>query len=299
MSGDFDDTIVQIEPDDIRIGVSLQNIRTTWDADSIRTLADSIYEDGLQHPITIMEIEDPDTGDEVIELVSGSRRLRAIQLILSQIDDEWNDGKVPAIEYVGDVDNAKFVNVKENIDRENLNDVDIAAWIATMVEEGWAQKELAEKLGRSAQYVSFRKVFHDKSSDMLKQRLREGKISFTAAYELAKNCEEGDQDKYIKNHEKSFTRAISVQDAQNSNNPNKTVRPSKKQREAILGKAMALADDGSRFAQGVVVSLRWADGLQTLDEIEEELNVASKEVAANQTNQVTARPLSDEDDGEE
>jgi len=267
----FDNTVVEVPIDDIRVGVHVRNIRTHFDEARIRELADSIHRDGLMNPLVIMETED-ESGARILELVAGERRLRAIQYICSVVEATFMDAGVPCITYVGTLHEAEFVNASENIDREDVDEVDTAAWLHRRTEEGVSQQELADKLHRSLPWVNFRVLFHERAVDELKQLLREGLISFTAASELSKNLGPDDQRKRVERARK-FNEKISLQTAQNAGNPNKTARPGKRARTAMLAKAEEHVDT-SPFHRGAAYALRWTDGLLADDEMEEALEAA-------------------------
>jgi len=266
----FDTSTVEIPVDTIVLGNTIRNIRTVFDRERIEELADGIQRDGLMVPLIVMETED-DEGEPIVELIAGERRLRAIKTIRKREPDFLEDG-VPCVQFEGTIHEAKYVNASENIDRENLDEVDVSQWLYSRVQDGVTQSELADRLHRSAQWVSFRVTFHERACDEVKQALREGLISFTAAYELSKNLSAEDQAKWIakarRNQEK-----ISLESARNAGNQNKTPCPGKRDRSKMLARAEKAADDtGSEKARGMAISLRWVDGLISDDEMEEALS---------------------------
>ena len=117
------------------VGVNIKNIRTTIDEKGILELAQSIHADGQLVPIVVMIAEDED-GSPICELVCGARRLRAVQYILENIDEEWNSGEIRCTKYTGSVEDAELLNGLENIEREDVNPVDQCEWILRMIEEG-------------------------------------------------------------------------------------------------------------------------------------------------------------------
>jgi ParB-like chromosome segregation protein Spo0J len=274
---ELDQETVLVPIDEIVIGRNITNIRTHFPEESIKELAQSIYDDGLLQPIIVMECEDPDTGDEITELVAGARRIRAIQFILANIDEEWTceedgpPGMVKASQFTGDIEDAEVLNAVENLEREQVDEVDTSAWLHRMVEEsGWIQNDLAKKLHKSPQWVSARITLHTRGSDKLKAALREGLLAFTTAYELAKrlNHEEQDAkvDKARQNNEK-----LTLEEAERVDDPNKSPRPTKKKIGDMLAKAQAAAADPAKHgnAHGVYMALRWVLGTLADDEIEE------------------------------
>lgn len=261
---------IHIPADDILIGRNIKNIRSVFSEQATRELADDIYENGLIHNPTVMEIEDDD-GDISYELVAGERRLRAIQLIQSDRDDTFMEDGVPCTLFVGTVEDGSFVNATENLSREDVDDVDTSRWVAMQVDNGLTQSTLAKKLSKSLQWVNFRDLFHRRACDELKEALREGLLSFTAAYQLSKNVDHDEQKKRIQ-RARSFNEKITVEEATNAGDPDRTSRPSAKKREHMLAKSETIREKtGSEISLGVSTALRWVDGLITDEEMEKTL----------------------------
>jgi ParB-like chromosome segregation protein Spo0J len=263
----FDTEIVEIPIKDIHVGVTITNIRTMFDNNTIHELADAIYRDGLMSPLIVMTAENTE-GATVTELVAGERRLRAIQHIQRNMDKDFMSSGVPCIQFEGTIHDAVFINASENIEREQIDEVDTSAWLFQRVEDGVTQTELAERLHKKLQWVNFRILFHQRACAEVKQALREGLISFTAAYELSKNLEAEDQRKFVQ-RARRLNEKISLAEAQNSNKPERTKKPSKKAREKMLLRADRLTDDkGSDIGRGVALAIRWVDGLISHDDME-------------------------------
>ena len=240
--------------------VTLQNIRTDFNEGRIRELADDIYDEGLINDLLVMEIEDPDSGDEIIELVAGARRKRAISYIRKNYDHTFMDEGVPCKYFVGDSEDADFANVKENIEREDVDDVDLGAWIAKKVEQGYTQTALAEKLHRSVQYVNFRYTFHNRACEVLKEFLREGGCKFTTAYEISKNFPAEEDQIRLVNKKRNQDETLTLEEARNTN-PNKKTRPSKAKLQKILSRATICADQGSETCFGIQQGISYCLGL--------------------------------------
>lgn len=265
----FDTTIIPVDISEIHVGVHVKNIRTVFDEAGISELAKGIQRDGLMNPLTVMMAEDAD-NNQITELVAGERRLRAIQFIRSNLDPNFLDEGVPCIVYTGGVHDAEFANALENLDRENVDAVDTSSWLHRRVSEGVTQGELAEKLNRSAPWIGARVTFFERACDELKQALREGIISESAAFELAKNLDKAEQKKRIEKARK-FGEKISVEDAKRANDPNQSSKPSKKERERQLAEAQKTAADNA-VARGVAAGLKWCDGLLTTEELQETIS---------------------------
>lgn len=250
-------------------GVNITNIRTVFNENSIKELAEGIFKDGLLNPLVVMEAEDKE-GDPIIELVCGARRLRAIQYIIENFDPDWGDGEVRCTQYTGSVEDAAFLNGLENIEREEVDHVDTCAWLFRMVEgNGWTQEEMAQRMRKSPQWVSMRITIHRKGTDTLKQALRDGVISISAAYELAKQLSADDQDKRVNKARKNAEK-ITQTEAEVAGDPDRVPRPSKKKLGNILSKAeKAAADLKKRNAHGVAMAIRYVFGTISLEEIEQ------------------------------
>ena len=235
--------------------------------DKIEELAQSIYNEGLMSPVIIMDSVN-ESGEDIIELVAGERRLRAIKHIRNTIDANFFN-EVPCIQFEGTYHDAVFAAATENIAREQVDDVDTAAWIVRQVDDGVTQTEISERIHKSVQYVNFRYTFHNRACDEVKQALREGIISFYAAYELTKNLGPDEQAKWINKARRDQSR-ISLAQAKVAGSSNKSTKPSKRKRDRMLARATAAADDrGSETARGLMFALSWVDGLTTDEEIED------------------------------
>ena len=111
--------------------------RKTFDEEGLAELAASIAEHGLIQPITVRP-----TASGIYEIVAGERRWRAARMAGLQ--------EVPVM--VMDVDDRKtsVLALIENIQRENLNPIELAGSFRALIEEyGLTQEELSETLGKS------------------------------------------------------------------------------------------------------------------------------------------------------
>ena len=111
--------------------------RRTFNKESIEELAQSIRVDGLIQPIVVRP-----RGDDGYLLVVGERRLRAAKI--AGLTD------IPAIVQDIAADRILEVTLVENIQREDLNPIEIALALRTMSEElGLSHEMLAERTGKS------------------------------------------------------------------------------------------------------------------------------------------------------
>lgn len=115
--------------------------RRKFDEQALEELADSIRTLGLIQPITVK----PKDGKYLI--ISGERRWRAAQAAGVE--------RVPA--YIRDVDdtNLHAMALVENIQRQDLNSIEVALGLQRLIEEcGLTQDELADKVGKKRSTIS-------------------------------------------------------------------------------------------------------------------------------------------------
>jgi ParB family chromosome partitioning protein len=115
--------------------------RKKFDQDKLKLLSDSIKADGVLQPVVVRKQENQ------YELVMGERRLQAARLA--------GVPTVPVVvKNVKDVDSLRL-SVVENIQRENLNDIEVAmAYHALVGTFGLTQSELAQFVGRERSSVA-------------------------------------------------------------------------------------------------------------------------------------------------
>lgn len=262
----LDKNVVKIPVDEIRVGVNVQNIRTVFSEDSILELAESIHANGLINPLVVMETEDQN-GNAIVELVCGARRLRAIQWILNNVDEDWHDGEVNCTVLVGSLSDADFLNGLENIDREDIDEVDKCNWVFRMTERGFTQEELAQRAHKSAQWISSRLTVHRRGSDKLKAALRDRLISFSAAYKLAQQLSLEEQDKRI-DRARKFDEKLTLAEAEVAGDENRVAKPNKKRLTALLTDALAATtNEKKKNAYGVAMGLQFVLGLASEEEV--------------------------------
>ena len=115
--------------------------RTEFDEEALAELADSIRELGLIQPITVKR-----DGEKYI-IISGERRWRASQRAGLE--------SIPA--YIREVDDTTLhaMALVENIQREDLNAIEISLGMQRLVEEcGLTQEALATRLGKKRSTVA-------------------------------------------------------------------------------------------------------------------------------------------------
>jgi ParB family chromosome partitioning protein len=148
--------------------------RREFDQQKLEDLARSIRQYGVIQPLTVsrVEIHKDDGGLATeYELIAGERRLRAARLAGIK--------EVPVLIRAGqDDDKTKLeLAIIENLQREDLNPIDRAkAFEQLHTQFGFKHSEIAEKIGRSREYVSntLRLLMLPAS---MQDALRDGKIA--------------------------------------------------------------------------------------------------------------------------
>lgn len=115
--------------------------RKAFVEEALEELAESIRRSGVQEPVIVRKV-----GDDY-ELVSGERRVRASIMA--------DAPTVPAI--CRDVSDSEMLRLGliENIQREDLNPIELAqAYQALLEEFGWTQEQMAEEVGKKRATVT-------------------------------------------------------------------------------------------------------------------------------------------------
>jgi ParB family transcriptional regulator, chromosome partitioning protein len=124
--------------------------RRDFNQDAIRDLASSIREFGIIQPIVVTKIEKETANgvDVEYELIAGERRLLASKMLGLRV--------VPAIIRNVVLEREKLeLAVIENIQRENLNPIEVSRSFQRLQEEfHLTQREIAAKLGKSREAVA-------------------------------------------------------------------------------------------------------------------------------------------------
>lgn len=116
--------------------------RTNFDQESLQELSSSIKEIGLIQPITLRKI-----ADNKFQIIAGERRFRAAQMA--------GLGKIPA--FIREVDNDSMLEMAlvENIQREDLNPIEIGLSYQRLIEEcNLTQEVLSARVGKKRSTVA-------------------------------------------------------------------------------------------------------------------------------------------------
>ncbi len=146
--------------------------RAKFDDEALAELADSIRTLGVIQPITVKR----NTDNEYV-IISGERRWRASKMAGLE--------RVPA--YIREVDDANLhaMALVENIQRQDLNAIEIALGMQRLVDEcGLTQDSLAEKVGKKRSTVAnYMRLLHLPNEVQL--AVKEGLISMGHAKAIA------------------------------------------------------------------------------------------------------------------
>ena len=115
--------------------------RTQFDDEALAELAESIKQLGVIQPITVKK-----SGEEYI-IISGERRWRAAQMVGVE--------RLPAYIRAVDDEYLHAMALVENIQRQDLNAIEIALGMQRLIEEcGLTQEAMADKVGKKRSTVS-------------------------------------------------------------------------------------------------------------------------------------------------
>lgn len=116
--------------------------RTTFDEEALAELAASIRELGIIQPLSLRK-----TGADTYQIIAGERRFRAARM--AGLSD------VPA--YIRTANEAELTEMAliENIQREDLNAIEIALGMQRLIDEcGLTQEQMADRVGKKRSTVS-------------------------------------------------------------------------------------------------------------------------------------------------
>jgi ParB family chromosome partitioning protein len=118
------------------------NPRTNFEKEALFDLRESILEHGIIQPLTVRKM-----GHDKYQLISGERRYRASQLAGLK--------KVPAYIRIANDQNMLEYALVENIQREDLNAIEIALSYERLLSEcELTQEELSEKISKSRSNIA-------------------------------------------------------------------------------------------------------------------------------------------------
>lgn len=213
--------------------------RTEFDQVALNELADSIKIQGLIQPITVRKL-----AANKYQLISGERRFRASKLA--------GLTKVPA--YIRSANDQQMLEMAliENIQRENLNAIEVALSFQRMIDEvGLKQEQLGERVGKNRTTVTnYLRLL--KLPPAIQASIRDQKISMGHARALI-NVDSVDKQLFI--HQEILEKGLSVRKVEElvRNLQHLPLKASEKPKEkAVSFQYQKLQDDlASKFATRV------------------------------------------------
>ncbi|MCF8232128.1 MAG: ParB/RepB/Spo0J family partition protein [Bacteroidales bacterium] len=157
--------------------------RDKVDEEALQELAESIKEQGIIQPLTIRKM-----GYEQYQLISGERRLKAAKLAGME--------EIPAYIRVANDEQMLEMALVENIQREDLNAMEIAISYNRLMEEvNLTQEKLAQRLGKSRTTIAnFLRLL--KLPAEIQSAVQENKLTMGQARPLI-NIEDDEQQKLL------------------------------------------------------------------------------------------------------
>ncbi|MGN0003236.1 MAG: ParB/RepB/Spo0J family partition protein [Sphingobacterium composti] len=181
-----------------QIAVNPFQPRTDFDENALKELSESIVLQGLIQPITVRQV-----SKNQYQLISGERRLRASMLA--------GITEIPA--YVRTANDQQMLEMAliENIQRENLNAIEVALSFQRMIEEcNLKQEELGDRVSKNRSTVTnYLRLL--KLPPVIQVGIRDGKISMGHARAL---INVGDIDKQLFVYQEIIDKDLSVRMAE-------------------------------------------------------------------------------------
>ena len=131
-----------LEIDISSIEVSPYQPRINFDEENLKSLIESIREQGVIQPILVRK-----SKKDKYELIAGERRLRAVKTL--------GYSKIPAILKTITDESAAIYALLENVQRENLNPIEEALGLEKLIRQfKFTQENLAKKTGKSRSHIA-------------------------------------------------------------------------------------------------------------------------------------------------
>jgi ParB family chromosome partitioning protein len=116
--------------------------RTNFDEDNLKSLIESIREQGVIQPVLVRKSK----GDK-FELIAGERRLRAVKILGYE--------KIPAVIKTISDESAAVYALLENVQRENLDPIEEALGFEKLIKKfNFTQEALSKKTGKSRSHIA-------------------------------------------------------------------------------------------------------------------------------------------------
>jgi len=193
--------------------------RTNFENEKIIELAKSIKQLGIIQPITVRKV-----GFKAFEIISGERRFRAVSSLKLK--------SIPAFIRIANDQQSLEMALVENIQRENLDPIEIALCYQRLIDEVMlTQEEMSTRVGKKRSTISnYLRLL--KLDPIIQTGIRDGFISMGHGRALVTIEKKEDQ---LKLYEKILTKSISVREteklANNFKNPKKSLNKKYKIKE--------------------------------------------------------------------
>lgn len=173
--------------------------RTIFDEESLKELAESIKANGVIQPITVQRV-----GPQKYKIIAGERRWKAS--LVAGLET------IPALVRTADEQARLELALIENIQREDLNPLEIASAFQRLAEDhGLSHEEIAERTGKERSTVTnFLRLL--RLSPSVRDKLRAGEISMGHARALLAMPDEEIQ---VQLCEAIISQALSVRGTEN------------------------------------------------------------------------------------
>lgn len=171
--------------------------RKSFDDDSLKELANSIKADGVIQPIVVRKVDDR------YEIIAGERRFRASKIAGLE--------KVPVVVKNVTDRKARELALVENIQREDLNPIEEAISLKTLMEEyKLTQQELSDIIGKSRSYIANNLRLLN-LSDHIKEYLIRGELSPSQGRTLLSLETDEERNKYL---DKLLVKEVNIRDVE-------------------------------------------------------------------------------------
>ena len=168
--------------------------RTNFEIEKISELANSIEQLGIIQPITVRK-----TGFKSFEIISGERRFRAVSFLKLK--------SIPAFVRIANDQQSLEMALVENIQRENLDPIEIALCYQRLIDEvKLTQEQMSKRVGKKRSTISnYLRLL--KLNPIIQTGIRDGFISMGHGRALVTVEKKEDQ---LKVYKKILTKSLSV-----------------------------------------------------------------------------------------
>lgn len=206
--------VIELPIDQIK--VNPYQPRTNFENEKILELAKSIEELGIIQPITVRKI-----GFKLFEIISGERRFRAISSLKIK--------SIPSFIRLANDQQSLEMALVENIQRENLDPIEIALCYKRLIDEVMlTQEQMSTRVGKKRSTISnYLRLL--RLDPIIQTGIRDGFISMGHGKTLVNIENREDQ---LNIYEKILTKSLSVRDTEKLTNRTKnTTEKSKTQKK--------------------------------------------------------------------